>query len=629
MVAAVLLGFFGGSDGRVSVPDDAQAGDLILDDCTADTRGAGNVDADCGTLVVPENRNDPASRLIALPITRIRATGSNPTEPIFWLQGGPGISNMDFSPFADLVENHDVVLVGYRGIDGSSELDCPEVADAMHGEGSDLLSDDSLAAIADAVERCGVRLQDEGVDLDGYSMPHVIEDMEAARTGLGYERINLISESYGTRLAQLYAWTYPERIHRSAMLAVNPPGRFVWEPETTDSQFEFYSQLCSEDSGCSGRTSDLAADFSDVAHDLPSRWLIFPIDSGKVRAVGFALMQHQGSAAFVMDTFLGDDAGGFWLMSLVWDAIFPEAFTWGAFYSAGMSADFDPSRDYAAELDPPDSVLGSPLSLLFFTTDWPTEHIPRELRQVQQSDVETLLIGGTVDFATPVEYATDELLPFLTNGQQVILKEFGHSDDLWDLQPEAIELLLASFYDTGVGDDSLFVDEPMDFGTPVSLGLVAWGSLGLILAIIAVTALMLFFVIRRVRRRKYGAIGRTIFGGLLPLLLAISVLLIFLLIALAAQGTRAVDIGLVAVVIVVIGAGVGSFLPWVDRESSVNYLGIGLVVSLVGTLAGAAAAMASLGEMPAFISGIIGAILGGNLFLIVLDTVRDVRLLRT
>jgi hypothetical protein len=330
-----------------------------------------------------------------------------------------------------------------------------------------------------------------------------------------------------------------------------------------------------------------------------------------------------------MDTFLGDDAGGFWLMSLVWDAIFPEAFTWGAFYSAGMSADFDPSRDYAAELDPPDSVLGSPLSLLFFTTDWPTEHIPSELRQVQQSDVETLLIGGTVDFATPVEYATDELLPFLTNGQQVILKEFGHSDDLWDLQPEAIELLLASFYDTGVGDDSLFVDEPMDFGTPVSLGLVAWGSLGLILAIIAVTALMLFFVIRRVRRRKYGALGRTIFGGLLPLLLAISVLLIFLLIALAAQGTRAVDIGLVAVVIVVIGAGVGSFLPWVDRESPVNYLGTGLIVSLVGTLAGATAAMASMGQMPAFIAGAIGVVLGGNLFLIVLDTVRDVRLPRT
>ena len=51
----------------------------------------------------------------------------------------------------------------------------------MHGVGKDLLGDDSLAGIGAAVERCGARLQDEGVDLDGYSMPHVIEDMEAAR----------------------------------------------------------------------------------------------------------------------------------------------------------------------------------------------------------------------------------------------------------------------------------------------------------------------------------------------------------------------------------------------------------------------------------------------------------------
>ena len=89
VLAAMLVGLCGGSDGRVSVPKGAQAGDLILHDCTAGTRGAGNVDADCGTLVVPENRSDPASRLIALPITRIRATGSDPTEPIFWSAGRP------------------------------------------------------------------------------------------------------------------------------------------------------------------------------------------------------------------------------------------------------------------------------------------------------------------------------------------------------------------------------------------------------------------------------------------------------------------------------------------------------------------------------------------------------------
>ena len=64
--------------------------------------------------VVSENRSDPNSRLIALPVTRIRATGSHPAKPIFRLGGGPRSSNMGFSHLERLIENHDVVLVGYR-----------------------------------------------------------------------------------------------------------------------------------------------------------------------------------------------------------------------------------------------------------------------------------------------------------------------------------------------------------------------------------------------------------------------------------------------------------------------------------------------------------------------------------
>ena len=59
-------------DDRVSVPKGAQAGDLVLEPCTYATED-GSYAADCGTLVVPENRADPQSRLIALPVTRIRA----------------------------------------------------------------------------------------------------------------------------------------------------------------------------------------------------------------------------------------------------------------------------------------------------------------------------------------------------------------------------------------------------------------------------------------------------------------------------------------------------------------------------------------------------------------------------
>ena len=38
---------------------------------------------------------------------------------------------MHFSHLEGLVENHDFVMVGYRGLDGSVVLDCPEISDAI------------------------------------------------------------------------------------------------------------------------------------------------------------------------------------------------------------------------------------------------------------------------------------------------------------------------------------------------------------------------------------------------------------------------------------------------------------------------------------------------------------------
>src|SRR5512134_3390696 len=57
--------------GSVSVPAGAKAGDLSLEPCDYRTEN-GSYAADCGTLVVPENRADLQSRLIAVPVTRIR-----------------------------------------------------------------------------------------------------------------------------------------------------------------------------------------------------------------------------------------------------------------------------------------------------------------------------------------------------------------------------------------------------------------------------------------------------------------------------------------------------------------------------------------------------------------------------
>ncbi|MDH4309057.1 MAG: hypothetical protein OEX04_16440, partial [Acidimicrobiia bacterium] len=86
LAGLAYLGFAAGEQ-PVIVPDGAQAGDLTLEPCTYEAEN-GPLAADCGTLVVPENREKPGSRLIAVPVVRVRALTENPAEPVFFLQGG-------------------------------------------------------------------------------------------------------------------------------------------------------------------------------------------------------------------------------------------------------------------------------------------------------------------------------------------------------------------------------------------------------------------------------------------------------------------------------------------------------------------------------------------------------------
>src|ERR1700727_1379103 len=81
-VLTLALGYlhFSGGSKSLSVPSGAHAGQLTLKSCTYKTE-KGPYAADCGTLVVPENRHDPHSRLIALPVIVIRAHSTHPGDP--------------------------------------------------------------------------------------------------------------------------------------------------------------------------------------------------------------------------------------------------------------------------------------------------------------------------------------------------------------------------------------------------------------------------------------------------------------------------------------------------------------------------------------------------------------------
>jgi hypothetical protein len=213
------------------------------------------------------------------------------------------------------------------------------------------------------------------------------------------------------------------------------------------------------------------------------------------------------SAPVMIDGWLSaaeGDASGFAMMSLFADLVFPASFVWGETAATG-TIDVPVGLEYLAETNLGASILGTPGSTWMFAgaSAWPASPLPQEALQVQPSDVETLMVSGTIDFSTPPQFARDEVLPFLSKGQYVTLAEFGHTDDVWELQPEATVHLLTSFYATGVADDSLYTDQPVDF--KVGLGFPELAKLLVAvptLIVVLVVAVVWFIIARRRKQRR-------------------------------------------------------------------------------------------------------------------------------
>jgi len=618
-----------------SVPAGAQAGDLALESCEYPTE-AGTYAADCGTLVVPENRADRESRLIALPVTRIRARSEHPAEPIFRLEGGPGITNMNFKRTSRFTDDHDVVLVGYRGVDGSSVLDCPEVESALK-HSTDFLGQKSFRAFGDGLRECADRLTDDGVDLAGYSLAQRVDDLEAARTALDYGRIDLLSESAGTRTAMIYSGRYPESLHRSVMIGVNPPGHFLWDAQTTNEQIGRYSDLCSKDDTCSKRTDDLAASMRETAAHVPDRWFFLPIKEGNVRVASFyGLMESTSesaplSAPMTLSSWLSaaeGDASGFWFQSLLADLAFPGAFVWGE-YAAAATLDAKAASDYfSAGAQQRDSNLGVAATAFGWgggrmADIWPAAPDESNYSLVQTSNVETLLISGALDFATPPQWATRELLPHLPNGHQVVLPGFGHSTSVWTDQPEAGSRLINTFFDSGQVDDSLYKPMSVDFTPEVTQTALGKGIAGAMVGLAILTILSLLWMPRRVHKRgHFGRKASATLRSLYPIVLGLGGWLLGVLIVITTMPGVPLGNALLAVLTVGGPVGLGIYWAWVHRDWSARSRGVGLAAAAAGALTGAWLGFHAAADLLALITAIVGAIAGANLALILLDMSR-------
>ncbi len=640
-LAAAALGYLRFAPGKsaVSVPAGAKAGQLTLTPCHYSTE-RGRYAADCGTLVVPENRMAPRSRLIALPVIRIRARTAHPAEPIFRLEGGPGITNMQFGKASRLADRHDVVLVGYRGVDGSVRLDCPEVSSAMKRSG-DLLSEKSMRARTDAFRHCAKRLQRDGVDLAGYTLPQRVDDLEAARRALGYQRIDLVSESAGTRTAMIYTWRYPNSIRRSVLIGANPPGHFLWDPRTTDEQIRRYAAVCAQDAGCRKRTDDLAASMRHTATHLTSHWWFLPINKGNVRIASFWGLMHSTSEAapisgpMTIDAWLSaatGDSSGFWFQSLLAELAFPEAQVWGD-VAAASRADAHAAQRYFST-PRPDSILSNAGTEFLWAGGrlldaWPANASENQYTNVPTSRVETLVIGGALDFATPPQVATTELLPHLPNGHQVVLPGLGHTTDFWSYEPEASTRLLNAFLDGGTVDTSGYRPAKVDFTPDVTQTALGTGIGATMIGLAALVVLSLLWMPYRVHRRGgFGRKARVLLRLLYPLVLGLGGWFLGVLIVMTAMPSVPLDDALLAVLSVGVPIGLCIYWAWVRRDWSANTKIAGLVAAAVGALDGAWLGFHATTGVLALVTVIVGAAAGANLTLILFDIGRERRAAR-
>ena len=272
--------------------------------------------ARCGRLPVPEDPSLPSGRQLSLRIAVLPADAPRPRpDPVFVLAGGPGQSVTETYPalagaFARLNRDRDIVLVDQRGTGGSSPLSCPG-----GGEGERTGDERRRAA------ECARTL---GVDLAQYGTAAFVRDLESVRAALGYERVNLVAFSYGTRAALAYARAYPERARTLLLDGVAPFDMIVGADFDRDSEraLSLLFDRCRVEPACRERFGGLDGELRSllsrldarpaavqIAHPVTGEPLEISFDGDALRQVVLAFL-YQAETAALLPVLLREAAAG-------------------------------------------------------------------------------------------------------------------------------------------------------------------------------------------------------------------------------------------------------------------------------------------------------------------------------
>ena len=416
----------------------------VFEDCRIrDADSLISVAARCTKLAVPENPEEPAGAKIELAIAVVPAiaTSANP-DPVFLLAGGPGQGAIEgYAPalgaYAGIRRQRDLVLVDQRGTGGSNRLDCEMPDDAIEtGE----LSPSQLRAIArDCLPKLRGRPQ-------YYTTSIAVRDLEAVRAALGYERINLIGGSYGTRVAQHYARRYPERTRAIVLDAVVPPTLALVPQIAIESQraLDRVFERCAADAACNEHFPELAGQFAwldqrlrrgpipiAIADPLTGKTRRVVVNRGHLITMARMLTYTSRTAALlplvVHEAATNGNYGPLAAQAEMIGEDLERMIAMGMHHSV-VCAEDAPRFEGSVDREQLRQTYLGPLMLdgmKAICEVWPRGPVDRDFAEPLASQVPALLLSGEFDPATPAEYGVNAAAGF-AGALHVVVPGQGH-----------------------------------------------------------------------------------------------------------------------------------------------------------------------------------------------------------
>ncbi|MEO1405965.1 MAG: alpha/beta hydrolase, partial [Pseudomonadota bacterium] len=400
-------------------------------------------------------------------------------SPVFTLPGGPG-SEWDhtdpiiFDHLEKLRNTRDYIFVTQRGNTAETYTtpDLTFASPAAFGPG-DVADVDNIAAVSGEAYRAALsEWTARGVDVTGYDITNIVDDVYDIKNALGYDDIVLRGCSFGSQWSFSYIKRWPETVDRALLSGVEPldyaydsadwlvasmdrlsasaadvPALKARMPEggLTAAIAATVERLETEPAEVilptpDGGTVTVAIGPDDVRTTVRYAWGLFEQDTDYANLAfwpRFVLELYEGDyrvLAFMKLAQLQDDGRGKLLGPLIDNSlgISPER---DAKLLAEKGRDIlEPNWFYRATRD---AEQGAPQVPLEFLEDFP-------------NDIPTLLVSGDYDWSTPIENA-EAVLPSLEQGHLVTVAGATHcplfqSEQILADDPEAADRIF-SFID--------------------------------------------------------------------------------------------------------------------------------------------------------------------------------------